>query len=185
MRFTVAWAHVISENLALKIALGCLSLVLVGLSITVVSLSTRKPLLIERACFSRAIAIASGERSPSEIEVFVREAVAMRFDSMAQVKPGFLSADEERYRGQEQLDLKKHDLSERILVNAVEIHGEKITVDSDRLFSVGAVRSALPFPLTLTLGSVGRSEGNPYGLILLQSAAQVPPPNQPQGGGGK
>jgi hypothetical protein len=173
MRFTVAWANVISENLALKSALACLTLVLIALSFVVLKLSVRKPLVVERACYSRVLATVDSERTPAEIETFVREALATRFDTNIQTKPGFLSQDEEMFRVQEQQDLKKRDISQRILVNSVTTSGEKVAVDSDRLFTVGTVRSALPFPLVLTLGTIARSEWNPYGLTIIQVSAPV------------
>ena len=41
-----------------------------------------------------------------------------------------------------------------------------LTVDADRLISVGEIRSTLKFPLKVQLARVARSEGNPYGLQL-------------------
>ena len=183
MRFTVAWANVISENLALKLSLGCLILVLGALSTVTLKLAARKPLVIERGCLSQKVPTVDGERSSVEVENFVREAVAMRFDAVVQLKPDYLSEDETKFRAQEQQEFKKRDLTQRVVVNGVAINGDQVTVNADRLFSVGAVRSALPFPLALTLGSVARTEWNPYGLTLLQVSAL--PTSQPTGGAGK
>jgi hypothetical protein len=178
MRFTVAWANVVSENLALKLALGCLALVLVAQSLVAFKLASRKPLVIERACYSRAIPSVDGGRTPAEVEIFVREALPMRFDTSARVTPSFISEEEGKFRVQEQQEFKNRNLSQRILVNRINLSGDQVAVDADRLFTVGAVRSALPFPLVLTLGSVARSEWNPYGLSILKisapSTGQVP-----------
>ncbi len=173
MRFTVAWANVVSENLVLKLSLGCLCIVLIALAAVTVKLVTRKPLVVERACYSHALPTNDGERTPAEVEIFVREALAMRFDTTAQIKPGFLSDEELRFRTQEQQDFKKRDLSQRILINSVSVNGDKVTVNADRIFTVGTVRSALPFSLIVTLGSVARTEWNPYGLSVVQVSAPI------------
>ncbi len=171
MRFTVAWANVVSENLALKFVSACLVVVIFSLSIVVVKLSGKKPLIVERSCYSRALATTDPERTQAEVEAFVREALASRFDTIAQVKPGYLSQEEEKFRIQEQLELKKREMSQKLVVNSVIVNGQTIKVESDRIFSVGVVRSVLPFPLLLTLGTVPRTDGNPYGLSVLQVSA--------------
>ena len=183
MRFTVAWANVVSENLALKISLVCLTASLIAVSGLAIKLATRKPLVIERACYSRMVLTVNGERTPGEVEIFVREALALRFDTAAQMTPGIFSMDEEAFRVQEQQELKKRDLSQRIIINHITIEGEKVTVDADRLFSIGAVRSVLPLPLLLTLGTVARTEWNPYGLTVIEVSA--PTAGQRQPGAGK
>ena len=53
-----------------------------------------------------------------------------------------------------------------VVVNKVELKDGKAYVDSDRLISVGKVRSAFIFPLILNLESVNRSINNPYGLRI-------------------
>jgi hypothetical protein len=171
MRFTVAWANVVNENWVLKFALACLTLVLISVSVVTLKLSSKKPLVFERSCYSREVQTGDGERTPAEIETFVHEALAMRFDTLASPKPGYLSEDEEKFRIQEQQEFKKRDISQKIIVNSVVVAGEKATVNADRLFTVGQVRSALPFPLTLTLGTTARSDWNPYGLVVIQVSA--------------
>lgn len=182
MRFTVAWANVVSENQALKIALGCLAVVLVVLSLVAIRLSDRKPLLIERACYSRILQPANAERTTAEIEVFVREALTLRFDSSAQMKPGFISQEEEKFRSQEQQEFKKKEISQKIIINSVSVTDSKVTVDADRLFTVGSVKSVLSFPIVVTIGTVSRTEWNQYGLMLLQVSA-VPSNTKGTGGG--
>lgn len=187
MRFTVAWAHVISENLALKLALACLALVIASLSVVTLQLENRKPLVVERACLSRTLPTTDGTRTSDEVEVFIRATLPMRFDSGATVTPDFLSDDEARFRAQEQQEFKKRSVTQRVVVNHVSVKGDEVLVDADRLFSVGSVRSALSMPLVITVGSIPRTEWNPYGLTLLQVAAS--PPAQASGqtplGGGK
>ena len=181
MRFTVAWANVISENHVLKIALGALVAVLLGLAIVTIKLAGRKPLIIERICYSQALTTSNEEKSSVEVEAFVKEALSSRFDTLSQVRPGFLSPEEERFRNQEQIELKKKEMKQKIIVNGIKVEGKNISVDSDRLISVGAIRSALPFPLSLIVGTVSRSEANPYGLTVLQVSA--PKPDSKQVGG--
>ena len=59
---------------------------------------------------------------------------------------------------------KHRKLKQKVIVNAVELKDGKAYVDSDRLISVGKVRSAFVFPLVVSLESVSRSMENPYGL---------------------
>ena len=103
-----------------------------------------------------------------EIEAFVKEALRHRFDTDATPNAEFLSVDEFRLRAKEQDELQRRQMRQRVLVNGVTKNGDAITVDSDRLISVGTIRSAFTFPLTLTISSVTRSEANPYGLVLVK-----------------
>lgn len=168
MRFTIAWANVISENQILKIVLFSMMIIVFGLSFVCVKLGAKKPLLIERACYSRSLTASENERTQTEIEAFIREALSFRFDTGAQDKPGYLDEQEEKFRLQEQQEFKKRDIKQKIIVNKVTTDGKTATVDMDRILSVGNVKTVLPFFLALTLGIDDRTDGNPYGLVLLK-----------------
>lgn len=169
MRFTEAWSKVLSQNVALRFTILCLSVSVIGLLVVLTKLSLRDPIVIERACISQALDPASTDRTQAEISAFIKEALAQRFDTTSALQDGFLSVEEAQFREQEQQGLKEKEMKQRVLVNQVEkVSGADITVDADRLISVGPVRSALPFALRLTVSSIPRSRGNPYGLKLIQ-----------------
>jgi hypothetical protein len=145
-----------------------MSLTVVSLGYATVSLSFRDPLIIERSCYSKPLKATSTEVSPQELESFVREAIHQRFDSNATIAGEFISAEELASRQQEQQEIAQRSMSQRVLVNSIEVKGNVVTANTDRLISVAQVRSAFPYPLTLTLSSGTRSETNPYGLTVLK-----------------
>lgn len=166
MKFTNAWANVISQNITLRLVVGVLTLCSLFFCIALARLSVREPLVIERGCFSNVAAPSSGKHTDLEIENFLREAVPMRFDSKAADFRAFLSDDELVFRIKEQEELSKKGMTQKVIVNGTKIEKDTFTIDADRLFSIGKVRSALPFPLAVDLRSVNRTASNPYGLIL-------------------
>lgn len=169
MRFTEAWAETYAQNVTLKVATVSLALVSVALSITVARLSKRAPLLIERGCLTRAITLSASDatlHSTQEIEAFVREAIPQRFNSDATPQPEYLSAEEEVARTREQKELGARSMNQFVFIRSVKTAGSNAVVEADRLISVGPIRSAFPFALTLTLSTVARTDRNPYGLQL-------------------
>lgn len=166
MRFTHAWADVIAQNLTLKVVVTALSITTVTLGLTSVKLALKKPLVIERSCYSKAANLGSTEHSPLEIETFVFAALSQRFDTNAVVTGGYLSIEEELSRRQEQRDLVNKGMNQTVIINSVKIDGQKVFVDSDRLIAIGQIRSALPLPLLVNLSTTDRTEGNPYGLLI-------------------
>jgi hypothetical protein len=168
MKFTEAWADVASKNTILKFVVLMLALCCVAFAITTTRLALKEPLVIERSCLSKAATKGSPDRSTSEIEAFVNEAISRRFNSDAPSTDGFLSPEEDLGRKKDQQTLASQGMRQRVLVNSVKIDGNQITIDSDRLISVGAVRSAFSFPLTGTIATVTRSESDPYGLVLVR-----------------
>lgn len=167
MKFTHAWAAISAQNVTLKAGLFALGFCTLTLTVTTMRLALKDPLVIERGCASRALAAAGGnQRSAAEVEAFVREAIAERFNSDSTPAPGFLSAEEEGQRTAEQKELSARGMSQRVVVNAVKPSGDTATVDTDRIISVGSIRSAFSFPLIIILASTTRSESNPYGLVL-------------------
>jgi hypothetical protein len=167
MKFSVAWANVAAQNVTLKAGVTALAVSTLALAVTSAKLALRPPLIIDRACYSRTVTgISSPQHSNGEIETFVRDALAQRFNSDTGVTPGFISLDEERLRVVEQRELSSRGMSQKMVVNVVKVVGDQINVDADRLISVGMVRSAFPFPLNITLGTVNRTESNPAGLLL-------------------
>lgn len=168
MRFTTAWASVLSQNVTLKVVVLILAMCSIVLSIAAAKLALREPLLIERGCFTKTIGTTDTKHTGAEIEGFAKAALAKRFDTDAQGFKEFLADDEVSYRNKEQDELSKKGMTQRVLVNSVKINGSSLTVEADRILSLGKIRSALIFPLHITIGTTERTDGNPYGLIIKQ-----------------
>jgi hypothetical protein len=166
MKFTSAWAKVASENANLKVVIICLSLVCVFFGVSTLKLATKEPIVVERGCFSKMLQPVSSKRTSAEIETFLKIALSQRFDSNLEPADEYISNDERAIRAQEQKELSNRHLSQKVILNSVAINGSFLSINADRLISVGNIRSALILTLTAMIESVPRSEGNPYGLIL-------------------
>ncbi len=166
MRFTEVWAEVLSQNNSLKWATLSLSVLTVALATCLISLAMREPLVFERECYTKALSPTSSSPSNDEIERFLRIALSKRFDTDALDVPVFLSASELNVRSKEVEELTKKGMSQKVLVNSVKVDHGKLTVDADRIISVGKIRTALPLPLNVRVKSTDRSAGNPYGMVI-------------------
>lgn len=167
MKFTTAWADVARQNVSLKFAVLALSLVSVVFGVTTAILAMKPPLIIDRSRVSRVTDASATKHTEAEIVAFVKEAVAQRFNTKTEGSDALISLDQRLLRSKEQDELGKRGMSQTMIVNTVKVSEKSVTVDADRLISVGKVRSAFPFPLTLTLATVDRSDINPYGLALV------------------
>ena len=166
MKFTSAWANVLSQNVTLRLVVLLLAFCSLFFCISTIRLAVRDPLVVERACYSKVLQPVDPKHTDREVEAFLREAVPARFNSET-TKALFLLSDEElAFRKREQDDLYKKEMRQKVIVNSVKMDGPRFTLDTDRMISIGKIRSALPFPLNIELSSTTRTEGNPYGLIL-------------------
>lgn len=166
MRFTEFWAEILSQNNSLKWGLVSVSILAVTLTICLVSVASREPLLIERACYDKSLRPSSSKHTDEEMESFVRVVLQKRFDTDALDAQVFLAGDEYATRLKELDEFAKKGMSQRVVVNTVKLGANGATVDADRILSIGKIRSALPLPLSLKIMKTDRSDGNPYGLIL-------------------
>lgn len=166
MRFTVAWAAVLKENLSLRAAVFSLGTTTLFLGITSARLSLKAPLLIERGCHTGIAKPADSSRSETEIQRFLTMALPLRFNSAAPDGRTFLSDQEFHNRIAEQQDLEKKGIRQSILVNAVMTNNGDLEADLDRIVSVGTIRSVFSFPVKVTLSTIARTEANPYGLLI-------------------
>ena len=164
MKFITAWSDVLSQNQTLKIVIMCLSCLVVLLGFAAVANSFKPPLLIEKGCYNKVKQAVSDKHSETEIEAFIKWALGQRFNSDEVLVKDVLSYKESKKRKVEFKEIKHRKLKQKVIVNAVELKDGKAYVDSDRLISVGKVRSAFVFPLVVSLESVSRSMENPYGL---------------------
>jgi hypothetical protein len=100
------------------------------------------------------------------MEQFIKSSLEKRFNTEAQDVRAYIAEEEVQYRFKEQEDLAKKGITQKLIVNSIKVEGSTATVDSDRIMSAGKVRSALFFPLKVTLASSDRTASNPYGLTL-------------------
>lgn len=176
MRFPVAWAQVAAQNVNLKFAVAALSVTSIGLAISCTKLALKPPLLIERTCYSSAVATASIKHTSAEIEAFLRDALGQRFDTDSIIRDGFISIEESKFKPQEQADLKRREMRQQIIVGHVTaINDSTVGIDTDRLVSLGQVKSIFPFPLEIKISKTQRSESNPYGLMIEKISAKQAP----------
>jgi len=167
VRFHVALDSLEKENQVLRFSVIGLLVLAVVLCSGVLYASLRDPLIIERACYSRSLSLANASPSKEETASFLETALRGRFDSDAQ-DTRFLTSDQLTARAREQAELSRQKLTQKVLVNKVEIAEDgTLNVDADRFIATGDVRTVLRFPLKVEIAKVTRSDGNPYGLLLV------------------
>ncbi len=176
MKYTEAWASVMSQNSVLKSTIVGLSLATVLLSAVTIRLSFKEPIVVERGCFTSLANLVSSKHDMREIEYFLREALSQRFDSKSQPVEYLIAMDELALRTIEQKDLQNRNMTQRVLVNSIAESEDGFKVDADRFISVGDIRSGFKFPLFVKVESVARSLSNPYGLILTTIKTQESSP---------
>lgn len=172
MKFTTAWAKTSMQNVTLKMATLTLSIVAVAQLLVIISMSLKVPLIIERSCFSKPLLTKPLEPTQEEIKSFLSEALSMRFDSAGYLKVGYLAIEETISREKELGILKSKQMNQRVLISEIKIQGNDIFVLTDRLISIGKVKSVLPLNLKVVIQQTSRSESNPYGLII-SSVTQI------------
>lgn len=166
MRFSVAWAKTAAENVTLKVATVVLAVVVLAELTIIAGIAVKDPLIIERACFSRAIASKHASPNDEEIKSFLAEAIPLRFNSESVAKEGYLAIAEVQSRDKELAQLAQRQMSQKVITNKINILNGKIMVSADRLVSVGKIKSVLPLNLLIVLQETDRTEANSYGLII-------------------
>lgn len=176
MKFAAVWADIANQNLLLRFVIVSLSLVVITLSVISTKLSLKEPVVIERACQTIERLTASASQSPEEIKGFVNEVLVSRFNSGGFPRLEWMSPDQSRQRKSEQDELDKRRLSQKVVIESVEMNKSGIRVFGDRILSIGKVRSAFPFVMDVSIETTARSGANPYGLVLtkVQPVADSP-----------
>ncbi len=167
MKYTEAWSSVVSQNFNLKLVIITLGLVGIILGMICLKLSFKDTIIIERGCSSRTVQPVKDEHSKEEIENFLNSALSQRFDSDAAASDGMLSPDELKLREQEQREFASRNIKQRVILNSVTESSDGFKVDTDRVISVGEIRSAFRLILNVKLESKSRSLSNPYGLLIV------------------
>ncbi len=166
MRFHVALDSLEKENQILRFSVIGLLVLSVVLCSGILYASMKDPLIIERACFSKSLSLANANPTKEETASFLEIALRERFDSENQ-DSRYLTADQLTARVREQAELSKQKLTQKVIVNKVEVTEDgTISIDADRFISTGDVRTVLRFPLKVEIAKVTRSDANPYGLLL-------------------
>ena len=165
MRFTTAWAQTTSQNIVLRLVLVLVTTCLGIMSFITAKLALRNPIVIERACFSSVVEPKSSAPTNIEVEAFINEVVQGRFNTETTPNSEMMTLDEVKLRAKEQDELMRRQIKQRIVINSINRSQDTVVIDADRLISVGTIRSVLPFPLSVTLSSVKRTQANPYGLV--------------------
>lgn len=180
MKYTEAWASVVSQNLNLKVATSILGILSVILGMTTLRLTFKDSIIIERGCFSKATTPVKDEHSKEEIDSFLQESLLQRFDSQVKAVDGLLAPDELRLRESEQKEFISRGMKQKIVINQITASEDGFKVDADRIISVNDVRSAFRFPLFVKLESKSRSYSNPYGLLLVTTKQTADKPTDPK-----
>ncbi len=172
MKFSVAWAQTLAQNVSLKFATVTLLISTLTFAMMLVKLSLKNPIVIERGCFSKQVVQATNDRSPIEIEAFLKEALAMRFNGGAAINLNYLSSQEDLARKLELKELQQKNIIQKVIVNSIKIDAQNILAFCDRIVSIGPVRSIIPVVLSVQLESTTRTESDPYGLVVSQISVQ-------------
>ena len=167
MKYTEAWASIVSQNLNLKLVTCILGVLSIVLGMVTLKLAFKDAIIIDRGCYSKVMTPTKDEHSKTEVASFLKEALAQRFDSTVQPVDGLLSQNEFALRIMEQKEFEGRGLKQRLVINKVMEDSEGFKVEADRIVSVGEVRSAFKFPLLVKLESKSRSYSNPYGLLIV------------------
>jgi hypothetical protein len=165
MKFHFAWDSLEKENRFLKSLVYMVLLLAIFLCSVLTVVGSKDPLVIERGCYSRLAVKEINLPSDDEIKAFVEEALRARFNT-GWTNSILLTSEQSVFRDKEQTELSKQKMRQTVVVNDVVLGKDSITVDADRLISVGEIRSSFKFPLKLQIKTESRSEGNPYGLVL-------------------
>lgn len=169
MKYTYAWAEMASENRTLKLVTFLLLFLSLGLIIITLKLSFQDSIVIDRGCYSNLANQTSNERTLAETTSFIKMALMERFDTDVEDAKGYVSSDEKKLRDQEQKDFSNRNIKQKIIVNSITESKNGFKVDADRIISVGEIRSAFKFPLTVQVETQNRSPLNPYGLLLIST----------------
>jgi len=167
MKFSQVLLKEAFERSALKLAVICLSVLSLVFSILLSFDLSKEPIVVERACETKLLEVKSSSQTKDEVQSFIKEAVALRFDSLISRDPSsFMVQDLFIARSKEQDELKRNGIDQRLIVRNVRVEKDYFLIDADRLVAVGKVRSAIPTVLIVRVSSKSRSLTNPYGLVL-------------------
>ncbi len=167
MKFVDAWDSLAKENSSLKYLLSTITVISLFLAAGWMKESSKPALVLDRGCDTRKVPLKSDQVTEDEIRSFLSEAIQARFNSRA-TQLHFLSYKQKVLREDEQKEMQARSMTQTVFVQDVQFDKDKITILADRLISLGEIRSAFKFPLTVKVEMENRTASNPYGLILTE-----------------
>ncbi len=173
MKFSSAVDSLTKENLFLRTAVKILGFAVLFLTMAVLFLHDKSPVVVERS--SRGLEIARMTklaRSETDIQQAIRLMLAARFDSGAVGAEVFLSKRQMELREAEQKEMKSRGLYQGVVFRAAKVTKDEALVEFDRVLSVGEIRSALKTVIKIAFEEMEPTELNPYGLRLALAAPQ-------------
>ena len=181
MRYSDAWAKLARTNLTYKTVSIILGAVSIFLSMSVLKLALREPIVVERQWDSNHLIKVRPQPSEKEIKEFLYKSLPQRFNTETAIDEGYLSPEEIRIKRKEQKELASRSFSQSVVIQKIEISEKenKIKAWLIRLVFVKSIISPIPFEIEITLESKTRNILNPYGLILSKTSLIV---NPKQGG---
>jgi hypothetical protein len=168
MRFTEVWGETLKQNKFLKIISILLVLTSVTTGVAAFKLSDRNPLIIERGCYEKLVTPKSTEMTPQDLQEFLIQAMAFRFDSESNPIHEFFSDEEFQSVKLEREEFSRKGMSQMILIHPETIvsQGNKVRFNTERIIMIGTVRSTVPVSLEAAITVVPRSQANPYGIRI-------------------
>ena len=166
MKFELAWADVLARNNLLKVFAGLTTILSVVLSVGLVRAATREPIVVERECSTLIANLGDAKHSENEIRDFVEQAIESRFDHRFHFASTLFTKELAAGYQSEEEQYKRRGIQQTLVVNQVIVEGAEVTVDADRIVTMGKVRAVLKFSLKLKIAKVPRSNFNPWGLII-------------------
>lgn len=173
MRFSSAVDSLTKENQFLRAAVKGLALAVLFLTLAVLFLHDKSPVVIERS--SRGLEIVRMtklNRAEEDIHQAIRLMLISRFDSGAINPEVFLSKRQMELRDAEQKEMKARGLYQSAVFRSAKVTKDEALVEFDRVLSVGDIRSALKTVVKVAFEETEPTELNPYGLRLALAALQ-------------
>ena len=167
MKFSSAVDSLTKENLFLRAAVKILGFVVLFLTMAVLFLHDKRPVVVERS--SRGLEIVQMTklaRSEGDIQQAIRLMLISRFDSGARGAEVFLSKRQMEFREAEQKEMKSRGISQGVIFRNAKITKDEAIVEFDRVLSVGEIRSALKTVVKIAFEETEPNDLNPYGLRL-------------------
>lgn len=170
MRFSSAVDSLAKENQFLRTTVMVLILTVMVLSIVVVFLHDKEPVLVERSSRGLEVVRSTGlTRTEEDVDLALRLMLKARFDSEAIAPEVFLSKRQMELRQAESREMKARGLIQSVVFRKGSVSKDEATIEFDRVFAVGEVRSALKTVVRVAFEETEPTELNPYGLRLIEA----------------
>lgn len=154
-----------NESLRLYLKLAILSLGLLSLAIVIIA--DRDPIMIEKS--SQGLEVVHPvklRRSDGDVKVATELMLKARFNTTNYAPDIFLSDRQMELRATEQHELKARGLAQAIIIRSVKLEKSTTTIEFDRVIAIGEVRSAIRTVAQIEFQHDEPNELNPYGLKL-------------------